>query len=152
MSVYSEHLYLLLGAAWRYNTVCEGREWTFCLRLHLLVASPAASVRASVLFSLFLDNYIIPMSLLTPFCFVPGSCIGLLKEMSRNPTNSFLSILCRHRQLSFAVCNHIYFLLIPKIGRKLRNIFQTPAYSCSFFHHAICFYGIWLFMSIKSNK
>ena len=61
--------------------------------------------------------------------------------MSRNPTNSFLSVLCRLRQLLFTDFDHVY-LLVSKTGCKNTKIFSE---SCSFMHFSFtsyCFFVV----------
>lgn len=54
--------------------------------------------------------------------------------MSRNPTNSFLSVLCRLRQKMFTDFYHVY-LLFPKLAAKLLRFLQNPADLCIFLLH-----------------
>ena len=61
--------------------------------------------------------------------------------MSRNPTNSFLSVLCRLRQLLFTDFDHVY-LLVSKTGCKNTKIFSE---SYSFMHFSFtsyCFFVV----------
>ena len=62
------------------------------------------------------------------------------KKMSRNPTNSFLSFLCRMWQLLFTDCNHVYCffqncLQIYGDFSKIMQIFSIFFHSSSIFNY-----------------
>jgi len=67
------------------------------------------------------------------------------KKMSRNPTNSFLSFLCRLWQLLFTDFNHVY--LFQKLSAKIRSFLQIRADLCNFLFPHI---DILLFLPQKS--
>jgi len=46
--------------------------------------------------------------------------VCLLQKMSRNPTNSFLSVLCRLRRLLFTDFNHVYLFVLTNWLQKYR--------------------------------
>ena len=138
------------------KTICEGREWTFanvCLfsqpcdrsaSRRVTLESFKKSVR-QLLFLSVVDNYMILMSLLTRFCLFRAPDCFFLKKMSRNPTNSFLSVVCRLRQLLFTDFNHVY-LFVSKTGCKITKISSE---SCSFMQ--LSFTSYWYFVVFTSK-
>ena len=139
---YDLHLYLLLGATWQ-KTICEGREWTFANVC--LFSRPCDKSVRQLLFLSVVDNYMILMSLLTRFCLFRAPDCFFLKKMSRNPTNSFLSVVCRLRQLLFTDFKHVY-LIVSKTGCKITKISSE---SCSFMQFSFTSYWYFVFFTSK---
>jgi hypothetical protein len=88
------------------------------------------------------------MSLLTPVLFASGSLtVCWLRRMSRNPTNSFLSVLCAAvAQLLFTDFHHILFDSFFQNRPQKYNIFSIPP---NFLPH---FFAQVLIGTLKNNR